>query len=345
MYGEYNVVKIPYVPFFHSLILALLLPLTTWADAINLQPISGSGSNNRWMDIADNLYSSTYQGSFTYALPMVTISYDNTSGTFAGTLTAIGLKPNFAYQMKLVGNSDMDDWTNEQLGYAGRWWRVQPNPGNSNDTDYDNHKDDPNYIYQGYLFFDYFLTDQQGNATVNFSANNSYHVLWATNDSTGVGTGHKNPGVNDSAIIYNDFAASPAINSVAYSTGYGNAHVGVFAEWESGRTLPGQLSLPLGEYHCYFVLTEESFHQSGLGGGWASVLEGDLNFTTIPDGDLAPFDNPDGFINAADLVIATQLTLGQREAGALQYAHGDMNGDDVIDVVDLILIQQLVLQN
>jgi hypothetical protein len=71
-----------------SLILALMLPLTTWADTVNLQPISGSGINNRWMDIADNLYSSTYQNSFTYAQPLVTISYNNTSGTFSGTLTA-----------------------------------------------------------------------------------------------------------------------------------------------------------------------------------------------------------------------------------------------------------------
>ena len=128
-----------------SLILTLMFPLTTWAATTNLHPISGSGSNNRWMDIADNLYSSAYQSSFTYAQPLVIISYNNTSGTFSGTLTATGLKPSFAYQMKLVGNSDLDDWSNEQLGYAGRWWRVQPNPGNSNDTDYDNNKDDPSY--------------------------------------------------------------------------------------------------------------------------------------------------------------------------------------------------------
>lgn len=65
----------------------------------------------------------------------------------------------------------------------------------------------------------------------------------------------------------------------------------------------------------------------------------------IADGDLAPFDNPDGLINAADALIATQLVLDQRVAGALQYTHGDMNSDGVIDTADLILIQQLVLQN
>ncbi len=62
-------------------------------------------------------------------------------------------------------------------------------------------------------------------------------------------------------------------------------------------------------------------------------------------GDLAPIDNPDGFINAADVLIALQLTLDQRVAGPLQYAHGDMNGDDVIDAVDLKLIQDIVMQN
>ena len=65
----------------------------------------------------------------------------------------------------------------------------------------------------------------------------------------------------------------------------------------------------------------------------------------IADGDLAPFDNPDGFVNAADELIALQITLGQREAGALQIAHGDINGDDVIDAVDLKLIQNIVMQN
>jgi hypothetical protein len=64
----------------------------------------------------------------------------------------------------------------------------------------------------------------------------------------------------------------------------------------------------------------------------------------IADGDLAPWGNPDGQINAADVLIATQLVLGQRTPGALQYAHGDMNLDDVLDLADLLLIQKSVLQ-
>ena len=72
---------------------------------------------------------------------------------------------------------------------------------------------------------------------------------------------------------------------------------------------------------------------------------GELTVGVIPiaDGDLAPWDDPDGHINAADVLIAIQLVLGQRTAGALQYAHGDMNNDGTIGMTDLLLIQQLVL--
>ena len=63
----------------------------------------------------------------------------------------------------------------------------------------------------------------------------------------------------------------------------------------------------------------------------------------IADGNLAPWDNPDNKINAADLMIATQLVLGLRIPGALQLAHGDMDGDGIINLTDLLLIQQIVL--
>jgi len=61
------------------------------------------------------------------------------------------------------------------------------------------------------------------------------------------------------------------------------------------------------------------------------------------DGDLAPWDNPDTLLNAADVLIAIQLVLGQRSPGALQYAHGDMDADGDIDLADLLAIEQLVL--
>jgi hypothetical protein len=42
------------------------------------------------------------------------------------------------------------------------------------------------------------------------------------------------------------------------------------------------LILTPGEYNCGFILTEESFHQDGLGGGWAAAMGETVNFTVVP---------------------------------------------------------------
>ncbi len=67
----------------------------------------------------------------------------------------------------------------------------------------------------------------------------------------------------------------------------------------------------------------------------------------IGDGDLAPWNAPDGNINSADLLIATQLTFGLRTAGTTQLAHGDVypvgSPDGVINLQDMILLMQLIL--
>ena len=68
-----------------------------------------------------------------------------------------------------------------------------------------------------------------------------------------------------------------------------------------------------------------------------------MDVQNIEDGDLAPWDDPDGLINAADVLIAEQLVLGLRTPGALQYAHGDMNSDDEINTADLLMITRKVL--
>lgn len=75
------------------------------------------------------------------------------------------------------------------------------------------------------------------------------------------------------------------------------------------------------------------------------IFGDDFTFTGTPfmaNGDLAPWNNPDGLINAADILIAIQLALGQRTPGTLQYAYGDINTDGKIDLADLLLITQAV---
>jgi len=68
-----------------------------------------------------------------------------------------------------------------------------------------------------------------------------------------------------------------------------------------------------------------------------------MDMQSSGDGDLAPWDDPDGLIDAADVLIAEQLVLGYRTPGTLQCAHGDMNSDGAINTADLLLIAREVL--
>ena len=82
------------------------------------------------------------------------------------------------YSPETDWGADGDDLSNELIGFEGRWWRKQPNPGNTNDADYLAHKNDPDYIYEGYLLFDYLVTNEYGYVVKEFEADNSFHVLW-----------------------------------------------------------------------------------------------------------------------------------------------------------------------
>ena len=73
-----------------------------------------SASSLRWWDVASNVYDSAYSDTYTYGDATVTLTY-GTGGdpvTLAGHLSAVNLKPNFAYQLKLAGNPDIDADTN-----------------------------------------------------------------------------------------------------------------------------------------------------------------------------------------------------------------------------------------
>jgi len=296
------------------------IPTMAQTGGFILQPIGDvmtwPDTSFRWMDIADFFDSTGYQSFFNYGQPAVKLSFCDISSTFEGTLAASGLKPNFAYQMKLVGKPTKvygiggDDRANEQIGYAGRCLLCQHNPVKADAVDYEAHKDNPNYIYEGYLLFDFFVTDEQGSASANFSADSSFHVLWATHDSTNDGIGHRDPHIEDGPVRSFEFIASPLANPEAYETDYGSARVSIYAGWEPGRSLPGQLVLPSGPYNCQFVITEESFHQTGLGGSWAGAMRsGNINFFATIDAE-ADLDG-DFDIDGSDLAmnVSNQLSV------------------------------------
>jgi len=62
-------------------------------------------------------------------------------------------------------------------------------------------------------------------------------------------------------------------------------------------------------------------------------------------GDVGPRNTPDGQLNAADLVVMTQLVTGIITPTPLEDILGNMNNDLRIDAADLLLLQQLILTN
>jgi hypothetical protein len=208
-------------------------------------------------------------------------------------LIAQNLKPNFAYQVKLVGTPGTAD--NELIGLAGRWWQEEwdgiawVNGQNLNDKG-DGSSPNPNdntyyarksitdgtsptglhYRFTGYLLFGYFITDSNGDATFYFETGGSYHVLWKTSQRARTG--------DDGPLRTVTF--DPTI-STAYDTDYPSSTVSIFGEWE--RLPMGSVNLAPGNYHCQIVLTEESFHGTGpLEGNWAAAMSTNISFTIAP---------------------------------------------------------------
>jgi len=219
-----------------------------------------------WNDITGTAYTQDFIDDFSYDNATVRLDYSSFDPYhFSGSLYATGLKPNFCYQIKLNGKpedyygSDGDDASNEDIGYMGRWWREEPNPDNANDAEYEANRDDPSYVYSGYLLFDFFVTDDTGAATVDFSSDSSYHVVWRESQR-----GH---GANDGPVRY-------------YTVD--GTEVGLYAERQQTRALPGELALTPGAYNVQFRLTEESFHDYPA--FWAQVLRcDDVHFAIAPE--------------------------------------------------------------
>jgi len=246
----------------------------------------------RWLDAADQAYSIDYRNNYNYSQACVEVAYVQVGEKMEGTLTASNLKPNFAYQLKLVGTSDDSD--NERIGLVGRWWQEvwdglswsngqnlnnkgdgsSPNP---NDLVYFERRyiENPSsptgyhYRYTGYLVLDYFVTDSNGATTLHFETGSCYHVLWKTSQRSNA--------TNDGPVKIVTFDPDPS--EPAYDVDYPSSTVSIFGEWE--RLPMGGVHLQLGEYNCQMILTEESFHGSGgsLAGNWAGAMSADIELT------------------------------------------------------------------
>lgn len=300
---------------------------------IHLVPL-GAPSGFRARDIADNDYAARFytrdgDPDYTasdYDRASVTVAFERSGSFFGGTLDASGLKPSFAYQMKLVGmptaeyGAAGDDVSNERIGYAGRWNRV--GTGNATDAQYEACRADPQCddVFEGYLVFDFFVTDMYGNATHAFVADDSFHVLWRDCPPERPLTGCQSP--SGRPTVYRDVVAL-ASTGYGYDRDYATWTIGVFGEVE--RTAPHSY-LPTGEYRARFVLTEESFHESGVPGGyWASVI-GDAGIHFWIDQTAGPRDCGDG-----DLCNGYEVCDG---TGACQAGLGDVCDDGDLCTVD-----------
>lgn len=205
--------------------------LTSYAD-------TWYASQPRWWDIASYRASSTnyynqynawsYTGdatngysspNFDYATagtpggPTVTVTYDRAPNVpyFVGRIVASNLKPNFAYQMKLVGkpvygargagpfvkknaggavvavpDGGGEDWANAKIGHIGRWWNDSNASGNTNAvTDSVYASTYPTDTIYGYIFMGNFVTGPDGKADVYFTGNSNYHITFQNWQSGG----------------------------------------------------------------------------------------------------------------------------------------------------------------
>ena len=113
----------------------------------------------------------------------------------------------------------------------------------------------------------------------------------------------------------------------------------------------------LSDFDEVNVDSDPSSYQAGVdsdpnnadsdGDGLLDGADPDPLVVYVGDGDLAPHGAPDGYINAADLLIGQRIVLELITPTALDRSHGDIYPpgapDGVIDLSDLLLIRQLIL--
>lgn len=234
----------------------------------------------RWLDIDDRRFHDFINKigtpqEFSYGAAQVVLSYDygQSGGIFRGHIEAQGLKPNFAYQIKLCGKpkwgnrgwgNASDDVANANLGFQGRWWddSVQQNGWDKYYWSlYVKAPPERRHSMVGYLFSGVFVTDEKGNASHDFATDKPLHITWQNKQFTTLK--HHVAGTFTIASTQEPF------------TGYGGPQaarsIKLWYEHEAKR--PKRVTLAPGRYNCRLLLTEESFHaKQAAGGCWLTVL-------------------------------------------------------------------------
>jgi len=204
--------------------------------------------------------------------PAVRVRYLEEDATFNGRIEARNLKPNFAYQIKVMATVDIDEGTFQYLGAYGRF--QAPDMLNMDDSQflaYDKKGDVTSFI-----FFDYLVTDENGNAARDFSMTHSLHVLWKDIQSK---TQLANPDDIETFTVSASDAETYMLPDTSPKT------VGIWAERERVRydNPVGGVSFIPALLRAHLVLTEESFHSpEKVGGEWATPYYLPVMFTIMP---------------------------------------------------------------
>lgn len=225
--------------------------------------------NQRWMDTVGNIYSTDFARNYRYENAQVLIQWQERGKTLTGRLEATGLKPNFAYQVKITGDPVRDPEGFQIIGRLGRWLAHAEGTHHTEE-------DVQRIGGMAYIFFAYIVTDADGSATLDFSLEHSWHVLWNQAHN-----GKPLPQSPKTSYMID------ATSATLYMLPKEQPVEDVF--WPEYDPVPGfplraKILLPPRNYRASLTLTEESFHSYDRDGGWwATVLSLPIDFTILPD--------------------------------------------------------------
>jgi len=259
--------------------------------AVNWTTVAFTGledfENERFLDVGARAYSREFASKFSYTdpnsrRPEVRLAYLRRAETFVGRLTGHGLKPNFAYQIKLRGIFS-DQTAFERIGRLGRW-RLPGRGTNYLDSVYEAFPFKE--LVESYLLFDFAITNPQGQLDKEFYADSTLHVLWNLNYQ-------RVPRPTDTRplAVFRESA-----DRLLYSNPRPDLSTQmIFAESEQHALAPNnrppvnETFLPIGKYTAELALTEESFHGYGDNGFWATVMVAPVEFEVVDRPHWSPY--------------------------------------------------------